>query len=401
MRQSVLPVQGSITVQVDQVGGDLQIVGWERPEIVAKTDDDELSLTTDGQAIHAFSDGDLILYVARQVNLRILEVGGDADLRMLPGSLEIINIGGDLQMRNVGSVSIKLVGGDMSLRGSSGDLLAESIGGDASLHDIEGDVNITVGADLYLRGSDQNVMARVGADAALYLHPKAGTTVNVQAGSDILLRLPSKVDAELKLQGCDDESIRVDLPGVKAVELGLFRSLVVGTGAASISLQAGAEVIVTSRDKEWENVAEFDPLGRDGPFSPGEFPGLSSELHERISRRVEEATRRALEASQRAQEQSGRVQQRVDSAMRRAEDKMRTAERRSMHMGIKVGRFGASLAGNARPPSPSVPAVPPATPRPVAEPVTDAERLVILKMLQDKKISLQDAEKLLAALDGK
>ena len=304
-------------------------------------------------------------------------------------------------MRNVGSVSIKLVGGDMSLRGSSGDLLAESIGGDASLHDIEGDVNITVGADLYLRGSDQNVMARVGADAALYLHPKAGATVNVQAGSDILLRLPSKVDAELKLQGCDDESIRVDLPGVKAVELGLFRSLVVGTGAASISLQAGAEVIVTSRDKEWENVAEFDPLGRDGPFSPGEFPGLSSELHERISRKVEEATRRALEASQRAQEQSGRVQQRVDSAMRRAEDKMRTAERRSMHMGIKVGRFGASLAGNARPPSPSVPAVPPATPRPVAEPVTDAERLVILKMLQDKKISLQDAEKLLAALDGK
>ncbi len=401
MRQSVLPVQGSITVQVDQVGGDLQIVGWERPEIVAKTDDDELSLTTDGQSIHAFSDGDLILYVARQVNLRILEVGGDADLRMLPGSLEIINIGGDLQMRNVGSVSIKLVGGDMSLRGSSGDLLAESIGGDASLHDIEGDVNITVGADLYLRGSDQNVMARVGADAALYLHPKAGATVNVQAGSDILLRLPSKVDAELKLQGCDDESIRVDLPGVKAVELGLFRSLVVGTGAASISLQAGAEVIVTSRDKEWENVAEFDPLGRDGPFSPGEFPGLSSELHERISRKVEEATRRALEASQRAQEQSGRVQQRVDSAMRRAEDKMRTAERRSMHMGIKVGRFGASLAGNARPPSPSVPAVPPATPRPVAEPVTDAERLVILKMLQDKKISLQDAEKLLAALDGK
>jgi hypothetical protein len=397
MRQSVLPVNGSVTVQVDYVGGDLQIVGWERPEVVAKSNDDTLSLTSEGQTIRAQSDGDLILYVNRDVNLRITDVGGDADLRALAGSTEILSINGDLQMRNVGAVSFKSVGGDMSLRGCSGDLLAESVGGDASLHDIKGDVKITIGADLYLRGSENNVQARVGADAALYLRPKPGMEVNVQAGSDILLRLPAKVDVELSLQGCDDESIRVDLPDLKPVEVGMFRSLVVGAGGSKVNLLAGAEVIVTSRDEEWENVAEFDPLGREGPFSPGEFPGLSSELHERISRRVEEATRRALEASMRAQEQSDQVQRRVDSAMRRAEEKMRTAERRSMHMGIKVGRFEASI-DNARPPISPLSAV---MQRPVTEPVTDAERLAILKMLQDKKISIQDAEKLLAALDGK
>jgi hypothetical protein len=97
----------------------------------------------------------------------------------------------------------------------------------------------------------------------------------------------------------------------------------------------------------------------------------------------------------RAQEQSDRVQRRVDTAMRRAEEKMRSAEHRSMHMGIKVGRFGASIE------RPGIPPIPPMPPRPPAEPVTDEERLTILKMLQEKKISLQDAEKLLAALDGK
>ena len=81
--------------------------------------------------------------------------------------------------------------------------------------------------------------------------------------------------------------------------------------------------------------------------------------------------------------------------MRRAEEKMRSAERRSMHMGIKVGRFGVAVD------RPSMPPVPPAPPRPQAEPVTDEERLTILKMLQEKKISIQDAEKLLAALEGK
>jgi hypothetical protein len=84
--------------------------------------------------------------------------------------------------------------------------------------------------------------------------------------------------------------------------------------------------------------------------------------------------------------------------MRRAEDKMRSAERRSMHMGIKVGRFGATID---RPSVPPVPPIPPMPPRGGVDPVTDDERLVILKMLQDKKISLQEAEKLLAALEGK
>jgi len=398
MRQQTLPVNGPVTVIVEHVGGDLQIVGWERAEITAKTDDDALNLVMETDSIRTSSDGDLILYLAREAVLQIINIGGDADLRAVAGTIEITSVGGDLQMRNVGPVQIVSVAGDLSLRGCSGAFQAQSIGGDASLHEIKGNVSLTVGADLYLRGPEGNVNAKVGSDVAVYLRPQPGMVVNLQAGSDILLRLPAKADVELDLQGCDDESIRVDLPGVESAQVGMARQVVLGSGGAKVKAVAGSEVIVTSRDEEWENVAEFDPLGRDGPFSPGEFPGLSSELHERISRRVEEATRRALEASMRAQEQSERVSRRVDAAMRRAEEKMRSAERRSMHMGIKVGRFGATLD---RPSVPPIPPIPPMPPYQRAEPVTDEERLTILKMLQEKKISLQDAEKLLAALDGK
>jgi hypothetical protein len=35
------------------------------------------------------------------------------------------------------------------------------------------------------------------------------------------------------------------------------------------------------------------------------------------------------------------------------------------------------------------------------EPITEEERLLILKMLEEKKISVQEAEKLLAALEGR
>ncbi len=394
MKQSVLAIKGDVTVQIDDVGGDLQIVGWERQEIVVKTDDDELNLIADGQIIRVHSDGDLILYAPREANFRIMDVGGDADLRLLAGSIELLNIGGDLQMRNVGPVSLKTVGGDMAVHGCSGDLSTESVGGDASLHSIKGNVKIEVGADLYLRDAEKNVQASVGADAALYLNPLPGCFIDVDAGSDILLRLPIKADVELSLQGSDEESIRVDLPGLRPVEEASFRSFVIGAGGSNIHLIAGSEIIVTSRDEEWENRAEFDPSRRDAFPNPADFAGRFSDLHDSISQRVEEATRRAMEASQHAQEQSERVQRKVDNAMRRAEEKMRNAEQRSKHMGIKVGRFGFP-AENTRPP------VSPAVQRPVSEPVSDAERLAVLKMLQEKKISIQDAEKLLAALDGK
>ena len=39
-------------------------------------------------------------------------------------------------------------------------------------------------------------------------------------------------------------------------------------------------------------------------------------------------------------------------------------------------------------------------PKPAA-PVSDDERLTVLKMLQEKKITIEEAEKLLAALEGK
>jgi hypothetical protein len=393
MKQSTLTVPAAPVLNVTRVGGDLQVVGWERPEITAKADGEALTLVSDGQQAEARSDSNLILYVPRQTGLRVVSVGGDVDLRAVTGALDLESVGGDLQIRNVGAVRLAALGGDLSVRGCAGDFLAEKVGGDVSLHQIEGNVRLQAGADLYLREAGGNVSAQVGADAALYLFPKAGQMVMVEAGGDILLRLPARMDVEFSLQGCDDESIRVDLPGQTPVELGLFRQFTVGSGAAKISLLAGSEVTVTSRDEEWASVAEFDPLGREGPFSPGEFPGISPDLQDKISRRMEEATRRALQASVRAQDHSERIQQRVDVAMRRAEEKLRSTERRSAHMGISTGRWGMTI-----PPRPPIPPGPPAPP---AEPVSDVERLTVLKMLQEKKISLAEAEKLLAALEGK
>jgi hypothetical protein len=287
------------------------------------------------------------------------------------------------------------VSGDLSVRGCSGGFSSDNVGGDASLRDVLGDLNLSsVGGDLFLRNLAANVNSTVGGDAVLYLQPRPGSSVRVQAGDDILLRLPPTVDAELDLQGGSFESIRVDFPGVEPLEEGSSRKVVLGSGAAKIQLLSGDDVIVTSRADEWQSMADFDSGGLDDMFERG-FPGLPADFSARISEKVQEATRRAVEASSRAQAQGERAQRRVDAAMRRAEEKMRAAERRSQFLVIG-GRHAGPI-----PPVPPVPPVPPIPPLPRSEPVSDQERLTILKMLQEKKISLQDAEKLLAALEGK
>ena len=77
--------------------------------------------------------------------------------------------------------------------------------------------------------------------------------------------------------------------------------------------------------------------------------------------------------------------------MQRAEEKAHAAERRSRFYGVVIHN------GSAKPFSSAARAAS----TPPGEPVSDEERLTILKMLQNKKISIEEAEKLLTALDGK
>jgi len=366
-----------VLVKVDDVNGDLQVVGWERDEITAKTDGDTVELSNQNGDIKLACDGDAILYLPRDASLEIRNIGGDADIRALSGSLIIANVGGDLQLRNVGAVSLENVGGDLSLRVCEGDFTAKNAGADVSLRDVRGSVNLErVGSDFYLRELTGNLKVTVAADAVLYLQPSPEGVYDLTAGADVLLRLPSQPDAEFVLAAGSTDSIRIDLPDAAATVTGPKHTFTLGEGKAKFHLTAGSDLVVTSRAKEWESAAEFDPSSRDegsGPYFHGS--PLPPDFSERITRRVEEATRRA--------------QLKTEHAMRRADEKIRAAERRSSHMGVSVGSWGA---GADRPASPAAPR---------NEQVSDEERLTILRMLQEKKITREEAERLLAALEGK
>ena len=162
---------------------------------------------------------------------------------------------------------------------------------------------------------------------------------------------------------------------------------------AEMLLTAGDDLLVTSQADSWESAADFGVGMRDGSewnLPPFELP---DDFSERINRRVQAAMERAqahLEAANRHAETAGkRASIKIDAAMRRAEAKARAAEVRSRRgqAAVRIGRWNWD-----------------ASPHKAAQtsaPVSDEERLSILKMLQQKKITIEEAEKLLAALEGK
>ena len=445
MQQQTVSTGSNPRVEVESVPGDLRVAGWDRNEVMAKTDGDKLTLNVEDDQAAVACDENLILYLPRSASLVIRRVAGDASLQALSGSLDLGPVAGDLSMndlghvmldkvsgdaslRNIGALSARTVSGDLSLRGARGDCSIEaidgdasihsvegavvlnnvgsdlylskvtgavnasgSIGGDASVRDVDGAVNFdTVGSDLYLRNVRGAVVASAGADVALYLEPVAGVEYHLEAGDDLLVRLPPDANAELHLTGSSEDNIRVDFPGAQLSGEGRNFEVTLGSGAAKMFLTASGELVVTSQADKWDSAADFT-FGMRDEFEWPEFPGIPPippippDLSDRINRRVEEAMRRAQTKVEAAR---NRNEARVNAAMRRAEAKARAAEvrARGWHGRVVVGGHGVNVSGQMPE---------------RGEPVNDTERLAILKMLQEKKITLEEAEKLLAALEGK
>jgi DUF4097 and DUF4098 domain-containing protein YvlB len=352
-------------IKIDSIDGDLSVVGWDGDEVLIKTDEDELSLKQNGDEIVFSSTDDVSLRIPKNSSLVIQRIGGDAALRGVMGNVEIKEINSDLSMRDVGSVAIETVHSDFSLRGAKGNLYIKNAGGDVSIRDVEGNVTLeTVADDLALRGARGNIKVNVGEDVVVYLEPKADGAYSITAGDDILLVLKPNANVTLTMNG---DEIDVDWPGIENQEDVTERVLVLGDGSAKIMLSAGGDIRVTNDANAGNSAEEF-----------GNFAGMNfdwSGFGERISRQVEQATARAAK--------------RAEEAARRVE---RHAERHARRWRGRVSAGPWNWDFNSQ----NVP-TPPAPP---SEPVAEEERMAILKMLAEKKITAEQAEQLLNALEG-
>jgi hypothetical protein len=354
-------------INIDAVGGDLSIIGWDAEEMLIKADDDDVRFEQKNGELFLSSGDDLSLRIPKGSVLLLKKASDDVSIRGVIGDLEAKEIGGDLSIREAGSIAIDMVHGDFSLRNAKENVYVKNTQGDVSIRDVEGNVTLeSVSDDLALRGARGNIKVNVGEDVVVYLEPKPDGEYSITAGDDLLLVLPTNADATLTMRG---DEIDVDWPGIKEEDL-TERVVTLGNGSAKIYLNAGGDVRVSNNAEAGESAEEF-----------GNFAGLNfdwSGFGESISKRVEQAT--------------ARVSKRAEEAARRA---ARHAERHAGRF-ARHGKPGSSGPWNWDFGPKGVPNPPP----PPSEPVSEDERMAILKMLAEKKITAEQAEQLLAALEG-
>ena len=404
-----------------RVSGDLSLKGQDSAEVVAKSDNPEdvtLEASQDQVVIH--SSGDCVVRVPRQAYVQVESVGGDASIKAVDGELTIDNVSGDLVLRNVGETRLTRVSGSLSAKNVDGTLEIETVSGDTAVRGVQDDFTVSGSCqgNLNLRDVGGSARAIASGNITLYLDPAPGHTYEFTSRGNVFCRLSE--DASVEISVPKASQVRVDLPGIHAsAPVQSPYALTLGEGDAHLSLSADGNVVLDTHAPDIE-VEDFDV--ELGPEVEGMAEAVSQQISQQVesqvrmiedqlnsqlsglsmrmsaaglsaeqARRIEERARETGErAASRAQEKMRRAQEKMEQKMAAMQRKMEMRNRQREHL-HRQGRSSWSF---------NIP-TPPVPPAPMGEPVSEDERLMILRMLEQKKISMEEAEQLLSALEGK
>lgn len=363
-------------IRVEEVAGSLQIKAWDEDSIRIEIEDqDELDYSFEGDVLKLSADSDCYLRVPSGSSLEIEEVGGNADIVAIEGTIKIVEISGNLSMKNVGPTSISEVAGNLNIRGVEGDLSVAEVSGNATLRDVEGNLSAKeIGSNLSLRDAEGNVNAETGGNAELRLEVQIGGTYKVEAGGNLFCHIDPPGNAQVHLTS-EAERMHIYTESEKQTRNVDEYEFNLGKGGADLRLSAGGHIDFRCRERS----EEFS-FGVDLDFVD-DIAGLADEISEQVGAQVEtqiEALNEQLTAlGDKLRNSGGRhahiAQRRVEQAQRRLEHKLR-------------GKGGRVIVTSAVKP---------------VEPVSAEERALILQMVQEKKINVAEAEMLLNTLEGR
>lgn len=416
---------GNVPAVFIEAHGALVLKGQdESAEVSVKcSDPDGVSLAQDGDTVTLRCESECRVRVPMAASVHLTRAQDNVICKALDGELEVGEVHGDLELRGVGPVHLSKVCGNLSARNVSGDLLIGSVDGNASLRDVQGDLEVSgsINGNLSVQDVDGDAQALAMGNITLRIDPAPGQAYRFEARGNLFCRIPGDASVEIDVPQVGGR-IQVNLPGV-ALEAAPKPpySLKLGDGDASLELKADGNVAIDTHTPDWSMLEDVELVNEE---VEGMADTISQQIEQQVdahmrlleeqmkaqmsslnlrlgsvglsedqARRVEERARQATEqATLRAQERMRRAQERINQKMlvlqRRMENKGRAGAGRH-------GRIDFTFNSSPKPPAPPVPPVPP------AEKVSEEERLMILRMLEQKKISMDEAEKLLSALEGK
>ncbi len=348
------------SIRIEWCEKDLTIEGWSEPRVMLECDEEpKVELLEQGIAVSA--EEDLCLKVPFTAKVEVVKAGADLVVRDLKTSVVVRECMGDVILRHCDSADLGIVQGDLKIRDLGGDLKAQKISRDAKLRHVLGAVELDAGGDVRIEQPAAQVQIRAGGDASIAVLPKPGSENSIVAHGDLRCYLPSGASVVVEGKAGGDSFVRLPTDGKETQPVSENGSLPVtlGKGEARLRLEAEGDLWIGG----WMDVdswGEWRELGRDMGQMGMEFGMLAGEFGRWVERNMHD-----------------KFSQYDKRLRRKMEESKFTQDRRR-------------YSWNA--PSPQSPS---------ATGAGESERLSILDMLQKGKITVDEAERLLTALEKK
>jgi hypothetical protein len=345
-------------------------------------------------------NADLRIHVPMESRIKIQVVHGDGRLKGLDGPLSIEEVQGDLILKRVDSVTVQTVRGDMVAGVLVGDLTVNEVGGDMSVRSVTGRMEVgQVGRDLGVRDIEGDANApNVYGDIRLRTDFAPGRTYFFRAGGDLVARVPADANASFTLRS-DRNDIRLKTELLDQVEADNEVTGRLGEGSSTVRLEARRNLMMLVRETGSDaGEIRFD-LGAEFGL---EFASLAEEIAAQVESQMAEMSSRLEErlgALAKMDERAAKAAEKAQRHAERAAERLRAAAERQ----AEEARRRAQRARRPSPPASPRRPVPPRRPTPptsTGEPVSDEERMAILNLVAEGRITVEEAEKLLEALSS-
>jgi len=406
MANHSIPVDNISLLKIVAVSENLFLTGWKQNEIRIKDLSDQDQVRTKKDRVELEIQGDGFIHIPHHLEVEIKSVGADASIKRINSDMKISSVGGDLTLNNISTASVGSVGSDLFARRVQGDLKVENTGGDALIDNINGQISLRqVGGDITIAEVAGGIEATAGGEGTIDFLPVPWQAYKIEVGGNLSVSMPEESNADLVVKsGAKNISLTLGDLDINSEKKEISQHL--GEGGPTVLFSAGGKVFISGDDfsvftglkmnmKDFGSfTADFSAQTADqikdslddlevdlreslsGLSDTLEGIGISEENMRKLGVQIEESSKMAAEKAELA---AIRAQAKVEKKIARARRKALKAQSKVKE--FDLGDFLETQQDKRE--------------------VNETERLLILEMLQEKKISPAEADQLLKALEGK
>lgn len=406
MAEQTIPLEDISRIDFLDISGDLHLTGWNREEIRLKYLGQEVQAKKNKTVLEISSPDDALVTIPHNLEVMIKSVTRDAKLKGLRGPLAIKSIAGDVIASDISSLTADSIAGDLIASRLQGNLQVKAVAGDSLIDNVQGQIKLEgVGGDIQIDTVSGGIDIKAGGDGSAEFYPVSWQAYQLTVGGDLILSMPDDTNVDLSIKS-GEKNISI-FPGkldLKYEQKEVEHTL--GEGGPTIMISAGGKVLIVDDDFTAlkgikMNLEDAGSIAADFATNTSEYIrgslehleedlaeslsglaeslkdiGLSEEKIKELGTKIEETSRKTAEKAEIA----------AIKAQAKVEKKVAKARQKALRAQEKIKRFDLDQFLESQSSKSSV---------------SESERLAILEMLQEKKISPEEAEELLQALEGK